>query len=258
MPQLLHLPYSPWSEKARWALDHHGVAHERTVYTPFLAEPLVRLTTGSLKERISVPMWIERDERWLRKPKLVLRDSFDIAERAEALGQGATLRFDHPKTRHYNALSENLLGAGRALVVTATEPSTDALREGLPVELPGPLAPLVLPLAKAGAKGLRLKYGIAQEADARHLANMHDILAELRASLGDREHLLGDSLSFADIAMACALQFVSPLDNQYIRIGEATRRCWTRTDLASEFDDLIAWRDALFDKHRKTNRSRAA
>lgn len=258
MPQLLHLPYSPWSEKARWALDHHGVAHERTVYTPFLAEPFIRLTTGSLKERISVPMWIERDERVLRRPKLVLRDSFDIAMRAEALGQGAALGFDDPRTRHFNALSENLLGAGRALAITATEPNIDALREGLPVELPGPLAPLVGPLAKAGAKGLRLKYGIAQETDARHLANMRDILMELRDALGGGDHLLGERLSFADMAMACALQFVSPLENRYIRIGEATRRCWTRPELASEFADMISWRDRFFDQHRKTGSSRAA
>ena len=35
MRTLYALPYSPWlSEKARWALDHHGIAYREVMYAP--------------------------------------------------------------------------------------------------------------------------------------------------------------------------------------------------------------------------------
>jgi glutathione S-transferase len=50
--------------------------------------------------------------------------------------------------------------------------------------------------------------------------------------------------------MALLLQGVAPVADQYIRLGRATRRIWTREALAAEFSELIAWRDELYAKHR--------
>jgi glutathione S-transferase len=45
MRKLVALHYSPWSEKARWALDHHGVAYRYEEYKILLGEPKLRLAT---------------------------------------------------------------------------------------------------------------------------------------------------------------------------------------------------------------------
>ena len=38
MVDLYSLVYSPWSEKARWALDHHRIAYRRVRYEPVIGE----------------------------------------------------------------------------------------------------------------------------------------------------------------------------------------------------------------------------
>ena len=72
-------------------------------------------------------------------------------------------------------------------------------------------------------------------------------LTELRATLGDRDTVL-DRFSYADVAMALALQFVSPVDDEFIKIGARSRPRWTWPELAEEFADLVRWRDRVFER----------
>src|SRR5690606_1163008 len=62
-------------------------------------------------------------------------------------------------------------------------------------------------------------------------------------------HVLGQP-SFADIAAAVLLQGVRPVDDRFIRLGPATRAAWTDEALASRFEDLLSWRDALYRDRR--------
>jgi glutathione S-transferase len=41
--ELLGLPYSPWSEKARWPLDARRVPYKNVTYAPWVGEPLLRM-----------------------------------------------------------------------------------------------------------------------------------------------------------------------------------------------------------------------
>ncbi len=78
---------------------------------------------------------------------------------------------------------------------------------------------------------------------------MRQQLLALREALGGRRTLASD-FSYADLTMAVVLQMVSPVDERYIRIGEARRRAWTDDVLAREFADLVEWRDRLYADHR--------
>jgi glutathione S-transferase len=53
-----------------------------------------------------------------------------------------------------------------------------------------------------------------------------------------------------DLTMAVVLQMVSPVDDRFIRLGPARRRAWTEPTLASEFADLVEWRDRLYAEER--------
>jgi hypothetical protein len=44
---------------------------------------------------------------------------------------------------------------------------------------------------------------------------------------------------------------VRPVRNAFIRLGPATRAAWTTPSLEARFADLLAWRDALYEKHRR-------
>src|SRR5688572_27753079 len=83
MVELLHLSYSPWSEKARWALERRGIAYQGRHYQPLIGELELRLRLGRLRGKVSVP--------FLRDGSEVAGDSFAIARYAEAHGSGPSL-----------------------------------------------------------------------------------------------------------------------------------------------------------------------
>src|SRR4051812_46178482 len=86
----IQLPYSPWSERARWALDHHHVPYRAVEHVPMVFEPGLRAVTAALTrsgrrlfEKITVPMLIDEGK--------VYPDSVAIAEHAEQVGSGSPL-----------------------------------------------------------------------------------------------------------------------------------------------------------------------
>ena len=55
MNRLVALSYSPWSEKARWALLHHGVPFREIEYVPILGTPWLRWVARRASGRVTVP-----------------------------------------------------------------------------------------------------------------------------------------------------------------------------------------------------------
>jgi len=80
-------------------------------------------------------------------------------------------------------------------------------------------------------------------------------LQTLREAIQPRRPYLLGLFSYADIVMASSLQAISPVADEYLRLGPATRRVWTCEPLASEFSDLCAWRDEIYAKHRNRTKS---
>jgi glutathione S-transferase len=106
-------------------------------------------------------------------------------------------------------------------------------------------------MAKGGVRFIMRKHAVPVGDETQHEEDIRRALDELRRALaGGALHLTGDSLSYADMTMACALQFILPVDDRYIRLGPATREVWTHHALAREYEDLMAWRDRLYDVAR--------
>jgi glutathione S-transferase len=242
--RLVTLHVSPWSERARWALDHHGIAYEKIQHEPFIGEPRLRRIVGPGKKRATVPVLITGDR--------VLTESWDIAVHADQVGKGSKLipADREAEVRKWNDLADETMVAARPLVVAGMLASPEALDEGLPPPVPGLLRPLLRPVMRVGTKWFARKYGLRLEDTATPLARLRSTLGTLREALSKgSEYLLG-SFSYADIVMATCLQGVSPVADRYLRLRPATRRVWTNDVLATEFADLIAWRDRLYEKHR--------
>src|SRR5687768_3084143 len=83
MQTLVGLSYSPWSEKARWALDHHHIPFTYEEYVPMLGEPALRLRLRKAFGKVSVPVLIDGKESY--------GDSYEIARFAERTGKGKPL-----------------------------------------------------------------------------------------------------------------------------------------------------------------------
>ena len=242
-PVLFHISYSPWSERARWALSHHKVEHERKHYLPMVGELSMRLKLGRPSEPVSVPlMFVDGG---------VIDDSYGIALYAEKHGSGTPLfPVGYAATiAAYNEHAQRILAAGRVCATARTMRNQDALKESLPKRL-GSLGPLSLVAAKYGVKMLESKYGLRENDEDRLRKTMRGDLLKLRAALAASDGYLCGSFSYADILMAGALPFVRPVAQEYIRLGKNARICWADPVLADEFEDLLAWRDDLYASRR--------
>jgi glutathione S-transferase len=232
--------FAPWCEKARWALDHHRVAYRWREHVPVVGEPALRLASRRWRGPVTVPLLVGDGVR--------LMDSQDIARYAERAGQGRTL---FPPGREealarWNERSEAMMVAGRALLLQRLLASREALREQLPPALPSGWRPGLEGVAAFGVRYLMKKYGVEPQETARHESACRDALTALRGGLqaGDA-HLIEGQLSFADIAMATALQFILPVAERWMPLGPATHPA-----LAADHADLLAWRDDLYARHR--------
>lgn len=246
MLELLTIHYSPWSEKARWALDHLNVPYKNTDYIPMLGEIALRRRLGRWRGKISVPMLFDGES--------VVSDSYAIAEHVEkkyCKTRSLFVAAHLDEIRRWNQKSETALAAGRAISSQRVLDDPAARREAMP-PMPKLLAgPLTKPLTRLGVAFLRRKYGYGDRLDGEQ-ARLRASLESLRKALADgRQYLVGNSFSYADIGMAVALQFVRPVTDEYIKLGPASRKAWTDNELSQEFSDLIQWRDQVYETHRR-------
>lgn len=244
MLDLVAISYSPWSEKARWALDHHGVQYQEQGYLPMLGEPALRTRLKQWRGPISVPI--------LFVDETVMRGSLLIAQYAEEIGANATDLFPDDEAQNilaWNERSEAALSAGRALVSQRVLQDPAAKREALPA-MPGALRSVMAPLANVGVGYLRRKYSY-DDGVQTHRRSYEQILHSLADALHDgRSYLLGDRFTYADLCMAVALQCVRPVTDEFLKLGPATRLAWTDDLLAGKFPALLDWRDQIYESHR--------
>ena len=241
MRTLIIESFSPWSEKARWALDHHRVAYAAREHYPLIGELSLRLRARRLAGGVSTPM--------LLTPEGALLDSFVIARYAEKQGGGPALFPPEHEAAiaAWNARSEAALRAARVLFIERLAGSREAKVELQPHYFPGAVRRLSAPATGLAFSFLRRKYGMPDRAAAE--AALVQELEGLRQALQNgQRHLVGDRFTYADIAMAVTLQFVAP--PEHLKVGPATRAACHASQLAARFAELLAWRDALYARHR--------
>ena len=231
-PLLVGESFSPWTQKARWALEHCGVRYRYAEYTPTLSEPGLRLRMRQWSGSVSVPvMFTDRG---------ILRGSWEIACHAAACAGDGRLG-DLSVVAQWNAISEAALAEGRTRVVRCVLGNDPALEEALPGFVPSLLRTPLRFVAHDAARRLDRKYA--------HLVvpgSLRTALLRLRSGLiaSRCDYLLG-RFGYADIAMAVVLETIMPIARTEPPLGPATRRCWSDAALAEEFQDLLLWRSRL-------------
>ncbi len=243
-PKLIALPMSPWSEKARWALDHHEIGYIEIEYVPMLGAPWLRMVTKTFSGKVTVPV--------LATPHGVLKDSFTIARHADRVGRKPTLfpREHEAEIEAWNRESEAIIGAQRTLLIERTRRSPDAQAEALPAFVPDLARSTLRPLTRMAASYMARKYDADRDVIDRAQSSLDAGLEKLRAALSNgREYLVGNDFTYADITMATTLQAVVPPPGFRGR-GAASRAVWTDDARRERFADLVAWRDRIYARHR--------
>ena len=222
--------FSPWTIKARWALDHCGLDYAYREYTPGLSEPWLRWRLRQWRGCVSVPVLLTRGQAIL--------GSWRIAGYAAQCAGDARLG-DLDEIQPWDDLSERGLAAARTRVVRAVLADDRALDESVPF-LPNGARFLLRPIARGVARRLDRKYAHLAQADAHR-----DALIALRAALArSRSGYVLDRFSYADITLSVLLEAVVPRSGPEV-LGPAHRACWHDDALATEFADLLAWRETL-------------
>jgi len=237
-PTLFGLHFSPWTIRARWALAHHRLPFRYREHVILLGEPLLRRRARRAgAKRASVPLYLHGER--------ALGDSWAIMEFADRHGGGSSLRSE--ELRPWRDLLEPALQETRVRVTRRTLDDREALEEAAASATPAPLAGLFRPVAARGARFLADKWGFDVQGEDR-VGPIEDALTAVREALGDGDYVEGTQLSAADLACATLIQGLRPVE-RHVQLAPGTRRVWTDDALASEHEDLIAWRDRIFDRH---------
>jgi glutathione S-transferase len=244
MLELTAIAFSPWSEKARWALDHHRCDYRELAYEPIVGEYVLRWQMRLPFGRLTVPVLRDGD-RWLT-------DSFDIARHAESIGGGAPLfPGDRLETiADWNRRSEAALAAGRAILMRSWANTRELAIAALPDRIPEALKPLFLPIGRQRLRSFMARYSIEGDRSPEDVLTTE--LDALERALAGRRYLLDDTFTYADVAMALTLQQVQPVDPRYIvRMAGLGPAGMNVPELESRYAGLIAWRDDLYARHRR-------
>jgi len=240
MRKLTGISFSPWSEKAKWALDHHHLDFQYEEYVPLFGEYLLRLKMRMPSGVLTVPV-MQVGRSWLT-------DSLDIAKYADRTGS-ATPLFPEEKRLEielWNTRGEQATSAGRALAVlqAARDPKAAS------AFLPPALRPILGGVAQKGLEAFINKYRMREDVET-HQSTFLDGVQKLDTALSrGTGYVVGDHFTYADIAMAMVVQFVVPVDNRYMPSGPPGVDVPPNEELAARFPALHAWRDALYAKHR--------
>jgi glutathione S-transferase len=238
MTILYVMSYSPWSERARFALLHHLIPFEEREHVPLLGELALRARARGLGHPVTVPLLVDGSTR--------VMGSLPIARHADSIGRGDRL-IEPARLDEISALNDQLepmMHAVRARLLALSAEHQDAAIGLTPPALRS------LPFSAASAR-MAGKF-IA----AKHGASLDDVPARIRAGLNViRARVAGrpyvfERFSYADVICATPLAIVTPVDDAYVPLHAGLRRRIVDDELAAEFDDLLSWRDELYARHR--------
>jgi len=242
---LYGIHYSPWTEKARWALDYSKVPYRYHEHTILLGMPALRARFGLLRSDLTVPA--------LAVGKTKLTDSFDIAQWAD---RDAHLLFPntlHEKIKLFNQASEDALSAARVLMLSKLRTNKTALAAALPHWIPELTRPALSWMASMGAAYVAVEFGVKETGDEKMRAACRIHLDKVRNFIGDEQiknrKSVFEQFSFADITLAAALHGVRPPES--VSMHQALRSAWHDTTLANEYADLVEWRDCIYSQFRR-------
>lgn len=244
MNTLMGMYFSPWTERARWALDHHELPYQYTEYVTLLDQPLLRLKAGKAFGKVSVPL--------LSTPTQRVNDSFEIAVYADKRsGKDPLIPSAHlTEIKEWTHSAELALYSARLRATRRIQASAEALADRLPGYTPRFMRKALVPIAYVATEYILRKYRLEEEdGDDALLRNMDEFFSRANTALSGRAFVFGQ-FSFADIVIATAMQAITPVDDKYIYLGLPSRKCMSEPALAEKYTTLIKWRDAVYDKYR--------
>lgn len=258
MHTLITIPFSPYNEKARWALQRFGIPFRERGYMPMFHMPAVVWATrfgrdgqnDRVSSRFSTPVLVRGDGARLC-------DSHDIVRWADELAAtpATTLypepevaalekELDHTLGAHTRRIAYGLGGREKGAFARLAQRNVGAVQAGVAKVL----APVVIHLVR---KGLRIEPDKVE----RSIAATRSVFDQVSARLGRSSFFFGDRFTAADMAWACMASPVlvpSRADGFGAELPALDELVPRARELAMELRDTVAGRHAMamFREHR--------
>jgi glutathione S-transferase len=223
--KLFHMYASPWAERVRWALNYKGMPYEKENYQPGVDEEKIKKLTGQAQ----VPV--------LMVDATAIPDSTAILNWLEKYKPQPTLmptsEKDRAQVMMWEDLMDGVLGPhARILIIGHFLRSSE-------------------PELQQGGSYFAQKYQYSAYAEEHAKATIERILTILRYALEERQYLVGEAFTRADVTTASMLLLVNPPPDELFLFPPAMRPKYT-VPLTSDprFAPVFAWRDGMYRKHR--------
>lgn len=266
LPELVGISYSPWTEKARWALDYCEVPYHYSEHTILLSMPKLSRRLKRPGSEITVPLLILENESTPRDLPRTLMDSFEIARFADEHRKPGKISLFPENTlyeiKHLNMLCESVLDATRALVIQKVMKDRQALEDSLPRSIPRTFRPVLKFMSRMGTRYISKAFDIDKKTDAgqrlaltQGIFMLNKVWKKIVSSTSSEDaskspFLMSDQFTYADILLATTLQGVMPVADSFIPLTPALREAWSQPELAQEMGEILAWRDVLYHSYR--------
>jgi glutathione S-transferase len=243
---LVGLHVSPWSIRSRWTMHHAGLTHYTfEEYTPIVGEYYLRYRCGNYWDKITVPILFATDLS--NNIKHIVTDSVDIAKFADTIRISGPSLFPKGSEEEINRfvdLANKMMECGRHMTMSKINNHQEAKDE----LVPGWMKSIPWIGNKVGNSAVSYmlnKYPTNSEQDlATYRSTLQLAKEQLQKSEG--EYLVNDTFTFADIALASAMNPPAKFWN----LPFGFRKMLDETALqVSEYRDLLAWRDNIYEKH---------
>jgi glutathione S-transferase len=240
---LYHIKVSHYNEKARWALDYKGIPHVRKAPYPMMHTvwafamtrgatfPVLKMNGSTIGDSTRI---IEALERSNPDPPLYPADP---ADRARALELEEF--FDEELAPHIRrALFAEVTRDREAFAWLAAPSAGRAVHAGFKgtAAVAGPL--------------VRMRYGINADSTVQGWEKTSAAMDRLESELGEREYLVGDAFTVADLTAASLFfPLVRPDEVQY-QIPEPLPEALVRRREAFASRPGFRWVQEMYRRHR--------
>ena len=200
-PKLITFGISHYCEKARWALDRHGIDYEEVGWPPGVH---IMLSKRHGARATTLPIVLDGEQ--------AIQDSSTIIDWADGHAESGTRSLTVPGCREIERRADDAIGVNvRRLFYAETLPSVpecvkpDLFRNASAQHRM--LGDVMWPITR---RVMMRKYDITSSAAAESRAKLEDELDWLDGELADgRPYLVGDRFSRADICVASLLALFS-------------------------------------------------
>mmetsp|Transcript_16475 Transcript_16475/g.35782 ORF Transcript_16475/g.35782 Transcript_16475/m.35782 type:complete len:257 (-) Transcript_16475:162-932(-) len=224
MMELVALPGSPWSNRAVWSFSVCGVKTlALTKYKPMLSEPWLRWRLKNFNPFtvVTVPVLFDESGKAIQGAENIARHGDRIQQENSETDRKATSLFPvqyEADIAYWIHCSDTLQKCLRWKYTDILKSNTELALSQIPSSIRERSPLLASVLAKVGIRFFELKYAAADrnaasESDA--CAILHSMHRSLCSST-KRVFLCGDSITFADIAVASAIGSLTRL----LRVGD--------------------------------------